>query len=149
MFCFLLPRGWHHFPLPLASTHLCQSASEQWHPHETDPDMVRPQHFFNHRRYLCPPGFLGPGAIRGGDERDVPAQGGIHSIKKLRRKIAAVPMAETEGFEPPDGLTRQLISSQPRYDHFDTSPCCISNALPVHRSERVSRRKRRKNVENP
>ena len=27
-----------------------------------------------------------------------------------------------EGFEPPDGLTRQLISSQPRYDHFDTSP---------------------------
>ncbi len=31
-------------------------------------------------------------------------------------------MAEMEGFEPPDGLTRQLISSQPRYDHFDTSP---------------------------
>ena len=26
------------------------------------------------------------------------------------------------GFEPTDGLTRQLISSQPRYDHFDTSP---------------------------
>lgn len=31
-------------------------------------------------------------------------------------------MAEMEGFEPPDGVTRQLISSQPRYDHFDTSP---------------------------
>ena len=31
-------------------------------------------------------------------------------------------LAEMEGFEPPDGLTRQLISSQPRYDHFDTSP---------------------------
>ena len=31
-------------------------------------------------------------------------------------------MAEMEGFEPPDGLTRQLISNQPRYDHFDTSP---------------------------
>ena len=31
-------------------------------------------------------------------------------------------MAEMEGFEPPGGLTRQLISSQPRYDHFDTPP---------------------------
>ena len=31
-------------------------------------------------------------------------------------------MAEMEGFEPPDGVARQLISSQPRYDHFDTSP---------------------------
>ena len=37
-------------------------------------------------------------------------------------------LAEMEGFEPPDGLTRQLISSQPRYDHFDTSPYDISNA---------------------
>lgn len=34
-------------------------------------------------------------------------------------------LAEMEGFEPPDGLTRQLISSQPRYDHFDTSPYLI------------------------
>ena len=42
-----------------------------------------------------------------------------------------VNMAEMEGFEPPDGLTRQLISSQPRYDHFDTSPCCIFKALRV------------------
>ena len=40
-------------------------------------------------------------------------------------------LAEMEGFEPPDGLTRQLISSQPRYDHFDTSPCCIFKALRV------------------
>ena len=31
-------------------------------------------------------------------------------------------MAEMEGFEPPGGVTLQLISSQPRYDHFDTSP---------------------------
>ena len=31
-----------------------------------------------------------------------------------------------EGFEPPDGLTRQLISSQPRCDHFDTSPYSVS-----------------------
>ena len=31
-------------------------------------------------------------------------------------------LAEVEGFEPPGGLTRQLISSQPRYDHFDTPP---------------------------
>ena len=35
-------------------------------------------------------------------------------------------MAEMEGFEPPDGVARQLISSQPRYDHFDTSPCALS-----------------------
>ena len=31
-------------------------------------------------------------------------------------------VAEMEGFEPPGGVTLQLISSQPRYDHFDTSP---------------------------
>ena len=31
-------------------------------------------------------------------------------------------LAEMEGFEPPGGVTLQLISSQPRYDHFDTSP---------------------------
>lgn len=35
-------------------------------------------------------------------------------------------LAEMEGFEPPGGVTRQLISSQPRYDHFDTSPCSLS-----------------------
>ena len=47
------------------------------------------------------------------------------------RKAGFIHMAEMEGFEPPDGLTRQLISSQPRYDHFDTSPCCIFKALRV------------------
>lgn len=61
------------------------------------------------------------------------------------------PMAEMEGFEPPDGLTRQLISSQPRYDHFDTSPCCIFKALRVSvrlRAECRNRRtKRRKTVD--
>ena len=31
-------------------------------------------------------------------------------------------LAERKGFEPLCGLTRKLISSQPRYDHFDTSP---------------------------
>ena len=31
-------------------------------------------------------------------------------------------MAERKGFEPLCGVTRKLISSQPRYDHFDTSP---------------------------
>ena len=35
-------------------------------------------------------------------------------------------VAEMEGFEPPGGVTRQLISSQPRYDHFDTSPYSVS-----------------------
>ena len=34
-------------------------------------------------------------------------------------------VAEMEGFEPPGGVTLQLISSQPRYDHFDTSPCLL------------------------
>ena len=29
---------------------------------------------------------------------------------------------ETEGFEPSCRLPGKLISSQPRYDHFDTSP---------------------------
>lgn len=38
-------------------------------------------------------------------------------------------LAEMEGFEPPDGLTRQLISSQPRYDHFDTSPIVLTNYI--------------------
>ena len=61
------------------------------------------------------------------------------------------PMAEMEGFEPPDGLTRQLISSQPRYDHFDTSPRCIFKALRVSvrlRAECRNRRtKRRKTVD--
>ena len=56
-----------------------------------------------------------------------------------------------EGFEPPDGLTRQLISSQPRYDHFDTSPRCIFKALRVSvrlRAECRNRRtKRRKTVD--
>lgn len=31
-------------------------------------------------------------------------------------------LAETVGFEPTDALTRQLISNQSRYSHFDTSP---------------------------
>ena len=38
-------------------------------------------------------------------------------------------MAEMEGFEPPGGVTLQLISSQPRYDHFDTSPYKIPRPL--------------------
>ena len=28
----------------------------------------------------------------------------------------------SQGFHSGDGVTRQLISSQPRYDHFGTSP---------------------------
>ena len=31
-------------------------------------------------------------------------------------------LAETVGFEPTDGVSRQTISSRSRYDHFDTSP---------------------------
>ena len=58
-------------------------------------------------------------------------------------------MAEMEGFEPPDGLTRQLISSQPRYDHFDTSPCCIFKDLRVSGWLRTKCRNRRQSVEKP
>ena len=45
--------------------------------------------------------------------------------KRLWQQVRPEPLAEMEGFEPPDGLTRQLISSQPRYDHFDTSPYLV------------------------
>ena len=54
------------------------------------------------------------------------------------------PMAETVGFEPTDRLiTDQTISSRSRYDHFDTSPCCIPNALQVSRRSGTGRRNRR------
>ena len=35
-------------------------------------------------------------------------------------------MAEGKGFEPLCGVARKLISSQPRYDHFDTSPYMLT-----------------------
>ena len=41
------------------------------------------------------------------------------------------------------------FSSQGRYNHFDTAACFISNALPAQCHERVPRRNRRKNVDNP
>ena len=37
----------------------------------------------------------------------------------FQRKI----LAEKEGFEPSYRLPDKLISSQPRYGHFGTSPC--------------------------
>ena len=84
-------RGFPICPYYAIRAHLCQFASEQWHPHETDPDMVRPQHFLNHRRHLCPSGFLCPGAVRSGNERDVPTQRGIHSVKKAAAKTRRSP----------------------------------------------------------
>ena len=51
----------------------------------------------------------------------------------------------------PCAIARKLISSQPRYDHFDTSPRCIFKALRVSvrlRAECRNRRtKRRKTVD--
>ena len=47
-------------------------------------------------------------------------------------------LAERKGFEPLCGLTRKLISSQPRYDHFDTSPyihTSISILLKLRKTE--------------
>ena len=38
-------------------------------------------------------------------------------------------LAETVGFEPTDALTRQLISNQSRYSHFDTSPLKSTHIL--------------------
>ena len=70
--------------------------------------------------------------------------------KKPAVDIHCRPMAEMEGFEPPDGLTRQLISSQPRYDHFDTSPYHIPNAFQLSRrleAKHKTAEKRRNNYE--
>lgn len=39
--------------------------------------------------------------------------------------ISSFDITEMKGFEPPDRLPDQLISSQPRYDHFGTSPFTI------------------------
>ena len=47
-------------------------------------------------------------------------------------------LAEMEGFEPPGGVTLQLISSQPRYDHFDTSPYLTTILYPME-GEKSSR----------
>ena len=47
-------------------------------------------------------------------------------------------LAERKGFEPLCGLTRKLMSSQPRYDHFDTSPyiqTSISILLKLRKTE--------------
>ena len=44
-------------------------------------------------------------------------------------------MAEMVGFEPTDPVRDQRISSAPRYDHFDTSPC-IKIKLQSHITER-------------
>ena len=40
--------------------------------------------------------------------------------------------AETVGFEPTCRLPDKLISSQPRYDHFDTSPICAGCDRPIN-----------------
>ena len=48
----------------------------------------------------------------------------------------------------PRGIAPKLISSQPRYDHFDTAAWCIPNGLPAHRSGRAPCRNR-KNAEDP
>ena len=41
-------------------------------------------------------------------------------------------MAEGKGFEPLCGVTRKLISSQPRYDHFDNPPYACIFQLAYH-----------------
>ena len=69
--------------------------------------------------------------------------------KGLQQMAAASLMAETVGFEPTDGFTRQTISSRSRYDRFDTSPCCIFNALRISARLRIKRRNRRQSVEKP
>lgn len=41
------------------------------------------------------------------------------------------PMAEKVGFEPTSHFRDYLISSEGRYDHFDTSPCIFSIGFPT------------------
>ena len=40
-------------------------------------------------------------------------------------------MAEKVGFEPTSHFRDYLISSEGRYDHFDTSPCIFSVGFPT------------------
>ena len=49
------------------------------------------------------------------------------------------------GFEPMCDLTRKLISSQPRYDHFDTSPCVYFNPATSGRRKEIGEKCRREN----
>ena len=49
--------------------------------------------------------------------------------KKPLSKGSTNTMAETVGFEPTDAFTRQLISNQSRYSHFDTSPLKSTHIL--------------------
>lgn len=49
--------------------------------------------------------------------------------KKPLSKGSTNTMAETVGFEPTDAFTRQLISNQSRYNHFDTSPFFPSSII--------------------
>ena len=49
------------------------------------------------------------------------------------------------GFEPMCDLTRKLISSQPRYDHFDTSPCVYFNPATSGRRKEIGEKSRREN----
>ena len=60
-----------------------------------------------------------------------------------KRNVYRHPVAEMVGFEPTYRLPDKRISSAPRYDHFDTSPCIKSsynrilpNAPPVSQPER-------------
>ena len=43
--------------------------------------------------------------------------------KKAPQGVLSLRLAEKEGFEPSRRFPDKRISSAPRYDHFDTSPC--------------------------
>ena len=45
-----------------------------------------------------------------------------HDLTTGRHITGFLNLADRVGFEPTDGVNRHLISSQARYDHFDTCP---------------------------
>ena len=62
------------------------------------------------------------------DMRTLAPYGAVFMTDRLRQKKNAVApsgatasLAQREGFEPSCGVIHKLISSQPRYDRFDTS----------------------------
>ena len=60
--------------------------------------------------------------------------------KNIKFRIPEKPR-KIKGFRNGGFPIATTISSQPRYDHFDTSPYCIPNAFRVSRRSRTVRRK--------
>ncbi|WP_304117548.1 hypothetical protein, partial [Phascolarctobacterium succinatutens] len=53
----------------------------------------------------------------------------LHNKSRSQNDCGKHYLAETVGFEPTCRANGKLISSQPRYDHFDTAAWCF-NSIP-------------------